>query len=224
MLSIIAISVSCETTADFDNDSLGRAQVHVRIAGDAAKIVDSVELTLSGVGIAPAIVHPMERESGSWFVDVSDIPVGVNNRIVHASAYDSRGDLVGEVSVEQVTIAFSRSAEIFLYLDTGVRTSPGSGGSTPVIDGLSTSSVEPFTNEVITLAVKAHAPGSNEALQYTWSADDGFFYNASSAIVSWNAPPRAGSYRIWVTVSNTTGKRVSKSLSVHVINVPEWSF
>ena len=223
ILTIVVFCVSCEETNDFDNGFAGSAIVHVRITGDAANAVDRVALTLSGVGISPAIVGNMERENDSWFADVRDIPTGANNRIVRASAFDSSGVLLADLSVEQVTIAISRSAEIFLYLNTGVRNGSGSLDSAPVIDGLSTSSVEAFTDEVITLTVKAHDPGSDDALQYTWSADGGFFYSANSAIASWKAPSKIGPYKIWVTVSDSTGRQISTSLSVSVVNIPKWS-
>ena len=224
MLTIVAVSVSCEETDNSGLELLGSANVHVRLIGDAANKVERVELTLTGVDISPAIFGQMKREDGSWFADIKDIPAGVNNRIVRATAFDSSGVSLAELSIEQVTITNNRSAEVFLYLDTGVRNAQGSGDSGPVIDGLSASSAEAYTDEVITFTVSSHDPGSNDALRYTWSADGGFFYSASSAIVSWNTPSRPGRYKIWVTVTDSTGKQVSQSIHVRVVNMPPLSF
>jgi hypothetical protein len=161
-------------------------------------------------------VVPLARSGDQWVAHLSEIPAGTD-RVFTLSALDVegveiyRGQATGVAVVADQTVAVAIGGQ-------QVTPPPSPDSSAPVIDSLIASSVSAAPGDSVTLMVTAHDDDEGDTLSYSWTATGGTLSAPTAATTGWLALPTAGTYRITVTVSDSTG--AAESMWVEVTVVP----
>lgn len=88
--------------------------------------------------------------------------------------------------------------------------------TSPVIDGMTVSSVAVGPGEPVWLTVTASDADAGDTLAHAWTATGGAFDDSTFAAPRWTAPQTGGTYTLTVTVDDGQGARVSLSVAIDV--------
>ena len=160
-----------------------------RLSGLSQSVIQRVELTVTGPGIATPIVTELGRNaSNSWSASVPGIPAGPA-RSFRAVAYDSSGVVLYEGGAVSDVMAGSTLVLALVLQDPPEPPNVG----VPQISSFEASQGRVVPSTPVDVRVLASgAPG--ESLSYSWSAecagsnDPGTFADRSAASTRWTAP------------------------------------
>ena len=86
----------------------------------------------------------------------------------------------------------------------------------PVINGITFDRSQIYVNQFITIQAAA-SDKDDDVLKFKWTADGGTFTNANNNPTQWHAGPTAGTFTIFLTVSDRTFS-VTDSKQINVIS------
>ena len=195
-------------------DVPGSAEIRVATRPLSASDVARVTVTISGAQISPDIIHDLDNSGGQWGGLIDQIPAG-NDLTFYAAAHDASETLIYEDTLTGVTVSPVQPVVVLMTLQQKIPPTPFVNTS-PVIDGMTVSSVQVSPGEPVALTVTAGDANPGDTLVYSWSATGGAYDDCSSTAPVWTAPQSAGTYTLTVTVSDGRGAQVSLSVEVTV--------
>ncbi|MEN9797513.1 MAG: hypothetical protein RL653_1209 [Pseudomonadota bacterium] len=206
-------------------DELG--DISVSATFDATRTPDSAAATVSGTGIATAIVVPLAVGGGTLTGVIKGVPAGANRTVTVSTTKNGTVECTGMASV---TVTAGATATVSLVgaqaltcsappPTTGSITINGQVNFTPRIHALSLSQPGALPGGTVSASVVA-SDGDGDTLTYAWSLNgsaSALFSAASSATTNFTATNLApGTYTLTATVSDGVTPAVSGSVKLVV--------
>jgi hypothetical protein len=191
----------------------GSALINVRSQALAAADVDHVTVTISGAGINPDIVATLAGDPrAGWSGVVEKIPAGSERRFA-VQALDSGDNVLYAGDATNVTIDAGKQTFLVIFLQPVVPPGPFENAA-PRFRALNVSSLDVVPGGTVQLAAEAFDPDPGDVLAYAWTAPVGQFQDPISAVTTWTAPDKDGSYELTISVRDP--KMATASLSVFI--------
>ncbi len=195
----------------------GRAHIAVQTNALGLDDIARVEITISGPGIAPAIVTDLAGDPGSgWSGTVADIPPGAD-RTFTGRAYDALDVLIYEGEAAGVTVIADEMSLVTIFMQQVEPPDPYYN-TAPRFTGLSVSAYSVAPGGTISLSVTAEDPDPGDSLTYAWSAGSGTFSTPDSPSTDWTAPASSGSILLQVHASDDSGATAVLEIGITVAN------
>ncbi len=205
----VALLASCSSFSD-----TGSAQFAVSVPQALNATISRVYVTSSADDF-PSVSVDLAPTNGVWGGIIGNIPTG-SNRIFHAQAFNSAGNLLFEGSATGVTISANQITLIAITLQQ-VNLPPPFQNEAPIISSLVTSATSMPASTSISLVASVRDPNPGDTLTYAWTSTAGTFLAAAAASTSWTAPATTGIQELTFTVTDSGGLSSSVSLAVNVI-------
>ena len=196
---------------------LGSASVNATVSALSVGEVARIQVTVSGLNIAPDIVSQLAQDvPGEWSGVIADIPAGTDRTFV-AEASDGDNVVIYDGTVTGVTIEDGVQVVVQFVLQQSTPPVPFTN-TVPIFESLVVSSAEvaPGHSVTLTVAVSDPDPGDVPTLLWTATPTGGSFNVTDAPSVVWTAPSTEGFYSLTVAASDSTGATSTLTATIDV--------